>query len=478
MGVTVMKFGGSSLKDPKSLLEIADIIKKNSFSWRIAVLSAVSGVTNRLILATDGALENEGTIPGSVETIQKLHDPLIQAVVTDPAVRTETIRSFDELYGRLKKLLKGVAYTGEATQRTRDHILSLGERMAVHLMSGCLTCNGVRTRPVESDSIGMVAHGPFGQGTVDLVRSRKPLSKYFHALFHDGFLPCVTGFFGETEDGQPITFGRGGSDYSAAVIASALEAERLEVWKDVDGFLTGSPEFVTNPSLLSSLSYDEAAELSYFGAKILHPRTVEPLLERKIPIVIRNTFKPDAVGTWIGPDRNLRDGIVKSVTYSKNAGMLRLHGPDVGYAVGLLSQLVSQLSGLDINIRSVMTSQTCINILLDRTDLQKAYHHLKSMNIESIDSLEPEEKISIVAVVGEGLDQAEGLVSRVIQSLSRADVHTEMIIAGASRVAAYFIVDEDKLKRAVASVHEGFFGVENSKGKEIEHGSGDPDRLN
>jgi aspartate kinase len=464
MGVTVMKFGGSSLKDPKSLLEIADIIKKNSFSWRVVVLSAVSGVTNRLISATDAALENEGTVPDSVEAIRKIHEPLVQAVVEDPAVRAETSRSLDEIFGRLKKLLKGVAYTGEATQRTRDHILSLGERMAVHLMSGCLTCNGVRTRPVETDSIGMFAYGPFGKGTVDLARSRKPLSRYFHELFHDGFLPCVTGFFGETEDGQPITFGRGGTDYSAAVIANALEAERLEVWKDVDGFLTGSPEYVVDPQLLSSLSYDEAAELSYFGAKILHPRTVEPLIALKIPIVIRNTFKPEAVGTWIGPDRHLREGIVKSVTYSKNAGMLRLHGPDVGYAVGLLSQLVSQLSGLDINIRSVMTSQTCINILLDRTDLQKAYHHLKSLKLESIDTLEPEEKISIVAVVGEGLDMAEGLVSRVIQSLAQADVHTEMIIAGASRVAAYFIVDEDKLKAAVTGVHDGFFGV--AAGKE------------
>jgi bifunctional aspartokinase / homoserine dehydrogenase 1 len=470
MGVTVMKFGGSSLRDPKSLMEIADIIKKNSFSWRVVVLSAVSGVTNQLISATDRALENEGMIADSADAIRRVHDPLIAAVVTDPSVRRETVQSFEELYGRLKKLLKGVAYTGEATQRTRDHILSLGERMAVHLMSGCLTCIGVRTQAVESDSIGMVAHGPFGKGTVDLARTKKTMSRRFHELFHDGILPCVTGFFGETEDGQPITFGRGGTDYSAAVIASALEAERLEVWKDVDGFLTGSPEFVRNPQFLSSLSYDEAAELSYFGAKILHPRTVEPLLERKIPIVIRNTFKPDAVGTWIGPERHVREGIVKSVTYSTNAGMLRLHGPDVGYTVGLLSQLVSHLSGLDINIRSVMTSQTCINILLDRSDLRKAYNHLKSMNVGGIDALEAEEKIGLVAVVGEGLDRAEGLVSRVIQSLSRVDIHTEMIIAGASRVAAYFIVDEDKLKRAVISVHDCLFGAENGTIKEMGHG--------
>jgi aspartate kinase len=462
MGVTVMKFGGSSLKDPKSLMEIADIIKANSFSWRVVVLSAVSDVTNQLIVATDQALENEAKINGSVEDIRKVHDPLVQEVITEPAVRTEVSKSLEAIYNRLKKLLKGVAYTGEATQRTRDHILSLGERMAVHVMSGRLRCIGVRSQAVESDTIGMVAHGPFGQGTVDLAKSHKAIHKYFHTLFHDGFLPCMTGFFGETEDGQPITFGRGGSDYSAAVIADALEAERLEVWKDVDGFLTGSPEFVKNPQLLSSLSYDEAAELSYFGAKILHPRTVEPLLERKIPIVIRNTFRPDAVGTWIGPERYIREGIVKSVTYSKNAGMLRLHGPDVGYAVGLLSHLVSQLSNIDINIRSVMTSQTCINILLERNDLQKAYDHLKSQNLESIDALEPEEKISLVAIVGEGLDRAEGLVARVIQALSQVNIHTEMIISGASRVAAYFVVEEEKLKRAVQSVHEAFFASENA----------------
>jgi len=302
-----------------------------------------------------------------------------------------------------------------------------------------------------------VSRVPFGQGTVDIARSRKPVSKALQALFHDGILPCVTGFFGETEDGQPITFGRGGTDYSAAVIADALEAERLEVWKDVDGFLTGSPEYVSNPQLLGSLSYDEAAELSYFGAKILHPRTVEPLLDRRIPIVIRNTFRPEAVGTWIGPERNVREGIVKSVTYSRNVGMLRLHGPDVGYAVGLLSRLVSQLSELDINIRSVMTSQTCINILLDRSDLQKAYSHLRSQAAEGIDAFEPVEKTGLVAIVGEGLDSAEGLVARVIQALAQVNVHAEMIVAGASKVAAYFLVDEEKLKRAVTSVHEAFF---------------------
>jgi bifunctional aspartokinase / homoserine dehydrogenase 1 len=465
MGVTVMKFGGSSLKDPGSLLEIAAIIRNNSFSRRVVVLSAVQGVTNRLIEATDKALENESSVAGSVEGIRGAHDPLVRSAVPEGGHRSETAARLEELYERLRKLLKGVSYTGEATQRTRDHILSLGERMAVHLMSGCLQGIGVDAKAVESDGIGMISHGPFGQGTVDAARARKPVARNLQSLFHEGFLPCVTGFFGETEDGQPITFGRGGTDYSAAVIADALEAERLEVWKDVDGFLTGSPEYIANPQLLGSLSYDEAAELSYFGAKILHPRTVEPLLDRRIPIVIRNTFRPEAVGTWIGPERNIRDGIVKSVTYSRNVGMLRLHGPDVGYAVGLLSRLVSQLSGLGINIRSVMTSQTCINILLDRSELQKAYNHLKSQTPEGIDAFEPVEKTGLVAIVGEGLDAAEGLVARVIQALAQVNVHADMIVAGASKVAAYFLVDEEKLRRAVTSVHEAFFPRPDESGK-------------
>jgi len=454
-----MKFGGSSLKNADSMHEICGIIKKNSFSKRVVVQSAVNGITNMLIEATAKALESESSIDGSIQAIRAKHEPLIQGGLKDAGIRKSASKSLDDLIARLKKLLQGVAYTGEATQRTRDNILSLGERMAVHIMAACLRDIGVPAEAVESDRIGMISHGEWGQGTVDKQKARKLIPKSLHPILQAGAIPIVTGFFGQTEEGDPITFGRGGSDYSAAVLADALESERLEIWKDVDGFLSGSPEMVKGGQLLSNLSYDEAAELSYFGAKILHPRTVEPLLERKIPIVIRNTFNPDGIGTWIGNEKYVHSGIVKSVTFDRNVAMLRVHGADVGYAVGLLAGLVTQLSSAGVNIRSVMTSQTCINILLDRNDLRQGYDRISAMNLEEADAVEAVENISLVAIVGEGLSGAEGLVARAIRALSHANIHGEMVISGASKVAAYFIVPENHLKKAVSSVHEAFFGT-------------------
>jgi aspartate kinase len=453
----VMKFGGSSLKDPESLRHIAEIIKANSFSRRVVVLSAIGGITDKLIEATDNALHDEHARNVALKTISEIHEHLIQGTIQNSRIRNGTQKEIGKILETLKRLLKGISYTQEATPKTRDHILTLGERMSVRIMSGLLNGMKIKAQAVETDQIGLIAHGEYGMGSVKQKIARKNLPALFHPLLQSGILSVVTGFFGQTEDGFPITFGRGGSDYSAAILADALKAERLEVWKDVDGFLSGSPQIVKNPKWLSHLSYDEAAELSYFGASILHSRTVEPLLDRKIPIVVRNTFKPDGVGTWIGAERHQHEGIIKSVTYDRNIALLRLHGADVGHAVGLLSILVSHLSRKQINIRSVMTSQTCINILLDRKDCQQSHHEIQSMESNGIDLIEPIENIALVAVVGEGLFEAEGLVAKVIQALIEKHIHIELISSGASKVAAYFIVREERLEQAVKAVHDSFF---------------------
>jgi len=455
--LVVMKFGGSSLQSGEAFQLIAKIIREHSFSRRIVVLSAIGGVTDQLLQATEEALKNEKSIDASVQAIRKIHEPIIKESILDPELHKSVFDKMNSLLDKLHRLLKGAAYTNEATPRNRDHIVTIGERMSVAIMTGCLKSLGLNAVPVETDQIGMLTEGQWGNGTVQLLNARKKLSPFFKALFKENRIPVVTGFFGETADGHPITFGRGGTDYSAAVIASAIHAERLEIWKDVDGFLSGSPEIVKDWHFLSSLSYDEAAELAYFGAKILHPRTVEPLLEKSIPIVIRNTFKPKGVGTWISPSRKVVEGIVKSVTYDRSIAILRIHGVDVGYTVGLLSRLVSHLSELDINIRSVMTSQTCINILLDRKDLKEGYHHLHSLNLEAVNQVEVVENVGMVAIVGEGLSTTEEKLGQAIMALTGSGIHVEMIVSGASKVASYFVVREEKIKDAVRVVHQAFF---------------------
>ncbi len=463
--MVVMKFGGASLRDGSSMRQIAEIIVRNSFSRRAVVLSAVKGMTDALIQATNAAVVDEPSILENAKSIQKRHEEIIENAIEDEGIRGELRKEIQNLVERLIRLLKGAAFTGEVTPRNRDHIVSLGERMAVQLMAGCLRDMGIDAQAFDSDEIGMIAHGEWGNGSVDLIRFRKTFPELMAPIFKKLTIPVITGFFGQVEDGAPITFGRGGTDYSAAVFADALQAKRLEVWKDVDGFRTGSPEMVKKSQFLSNLSYDEAAELSYFGAKILHPRTVEPLLARSIPIVIRNTFRPDGVGSWIGPDGGETDKVVKSVTYDHNVAVLRVHGVDVGYTVGLLSTLVNRLSEVGINIRSVMTSQTCINILLDKESLRKSYDYLRDIDLTEVDAIETIENLALVAIVGEGLSHAEGLIAKAINAMTQAGIHVEMMVSGASKVAAYFIVRDNQLAQAVEVVHQTFFNANDFKSR-------------
>ncbi|MCK5148792.1 aspartate kinase [bacterium] len=455
--MVVMKFGGSSLISARSFLQIANIIQSNKFMRKVVVLSAMGGVTNVLVDAIDNVLKIEFDVLTVVDSIRRRHVEVVEEAILKDSIRSGVLASIEDCLSQLTKLLQGAALTGEVTARLEDAILAMGERMSVRLMAGVLHEIGVDAAAVDSDVIGVPAEGPYGQANADLDLARRRLPDAFAPYFSKSIIPLVTGFFGQNECGETLTFGRGGSDYAAAVLANALCATRLEIWKDVDGFLSVSPEILEQGRLLQSLSYDEAAELAYFGAGILHPRTVEPLLERQIPVVIRNVFKPDGLGTWIDSDQQKTEPVVKSVTFDRNIGLLRIYGVDVGYTVGLLGKIVNSLSSNRINIRSVMTSQTCINLLLDKVSLRPAHHLLEALSLRGIDTIESRANLGLVALVGEGLDEAESCLGRLMMALHDEDIHIELTVAGASRVAAYIIVREDALNHAVETVHHAIF---------------------
>ncbi len=452
-----MKFGSSSLKNAESVQQVVQIIKDNGFEQRIVVLSALSTVTDTLIAGINKALENEKFIPEIIEKIYKLHLPYLNKKIIGSESLPKSKKEIEKLLFKLNRLLQGISYTKEATPRNCDHILSIGERLSVQIMNGCLENLGCKTTVVETDKIGLLTSGQWGNGTVDLEISKKKVYNFFHDILEKPSIPIVTGFFGQTDKGEPITFGRGGSDYSSAVLAHLINAKRLEIWKDVDGFMSGTPTIVKNPKSLNNLSYDEAAELSYFGAKILHPRTVEPLIINSIPLVIKNTYKPNKSGTQISSKKWRTKEIIKSITFDKNIAMLSIHGVDIGYTVGLLGNLVTSLSKSGINIRSVMTSQTCINIILDQIDIKKGYKLIKNLHLIDIDQIDLIEDIGLVGIVGEGLSETEEPLKKVIASLSKKNLHTELFVTGASKIASYFIIHENKLQQAVKTVHESIF---------------------
>jgi len=456
----VRKFGGSSLRGSDEMLQIADIIIKRKDNPMIIVLSAFSGVTDKLQTAIHNALHNEPGLTRSIIDLKEFHNSIVLAAISNEKTREDILKGIENIFQKLLRLLKGVSYTNEAIPRIKDEIMCFGERLSVRIMAGIIRDKGEPVGITESDEVSLIAHGEWGNGNADLKLIEEMLPADMNVKLRTANIQLVTGYFGRTDEGVPITFGRGGSDYVAALYAAALNAEKLEIWKDVDGFLSGSPEMVHDGRFLERLSYDEAAELAYFGAKILHPRTVEPFLQKRIPIEIRNTFQPDMSGTLIGMKGAVSTGVVKSVTFDRDVALLRVHGVDVGYTVGLLSKLVSSLSQNKINIRSVMTSQTCINILLDSNELESAHELLKELHPEGIDAIEPIVDIGLVAVIGEGLLESQDSLATIILDLYSSGIHVDLIVSGASKVASYFIVPAERLTESVRIVHKSLLSVQ------------------
>lgn len=456
--MVVMKIGGSSLRSLESLGQLVEVIASRPEPEKIIVLSAVHGVTNHLLHSVDEAIQTERKITGLLDYLKLVHQELILGAISSSERRRRVLDETDYLCSRLEKLLYGIAYTGECSPRMRDLVLSMGERMAAQLLAGALQERGTPALALESDRIDIVASGEFGNGNADLETTSRLLPPHLLDPLRRGIIPVITGFFGRSSDGHTITFGRGGTDYSAAIVAHAMDANELQIWKDVDGFLTANPEIVPEAQPLNYLAYDEAAELSYFGAAILHPRTVEPLASKGIPAVIRNTYKPDAPGTRIGAERHRHEEIIKSVVANSQIGVLRLHGASLGQQVGFLKAAVSVLSDQGINIISVITAQTAVNLLLAKTDVEPSAALIEALRIPYLDQIEPVLDVALIGVVGEGLGETRGLAARVFRAAADAGTNLEIIVSGASRVTQYFIIDIAELHKTVQAIHAEFFG--------------------
>lgn len=452
----VMKFGGGCLQDARSFSQAAAIIGREK-ERPVVVVSAVSGVTDLLIEACRQAERSERSVAASVQRIRAVHDSLMKILIRNAAVGRDLSRHFEAAHKKVEKLLYGISYTAEVTRATRSHVLSFGERLAAFLLAALLVDRGTPARPVESDKIGMVTDDTVENATVDLAGFKRALKRLKPGLGRRDAVDVVTGFFGLNPRGKVVTFGRNGTDYSAAVVAAGLGASRLEIWKDVEGFMSADPKLEPRARKIDRLSYYEAAELSYFGARILHPRTLEPLHGLPITVVIKNLWDPDGAGTEVRPNGSVKDGVIKSVTFNADIVLLRIHGPGVGYKPGIIGTIGHRLFALGINIYSIITSQTCINLLVDRKDASRSYEALKAERGGVIERVDLEDDIVLIAAVGEGLLRHKGLAARIFSSVSKADVNVEMISTGASEVAAYFIVKRTDLDKTVHALHREFF---------------------
>ncbi len=453
----VAKFGGGCLQTAEDFINVVNLLKEDKQEPIVIVVSAINGVTDILNNSIKFALESEGSIPLLVANLKTKHLEIIEQVINNPSLSEKIRKSIEEKLKKLERLLYGVSYIGEVTDSVRALILSQGERLSAVILSGVLTDQGIDAESLESDNIGLLTDCVFDNATANTSVAKSNLQEHIGPLIAEDIMPVITGFFGCNSSGQPTSFGPNGSDYSAAVIAECLDATTLDIWKDVDGFMTADPKITENAVPISDLSYREAAELSYFGAKILHPRTVEPLRGSSIEIRIRNFRDPQGFCTVIQPKGYAKKDVIKSVTCSSDISVLKIHGAGVGYTSGIIGEIGNILASKNVNIYSVITSQTCINLLVASRDVLKSKETLAPLVGGVIERIDVSNDVAIVAVVGEGVLTTKGLAARVFSAVAECGVNVEMFSAGASDVAYYFIVQQDDMNAAIEAVHRSFF---------------------
>ncbi len=449
----VIKIGGSNLKSAADLEHIKTVVGLYA-DPPVIVLSAVYGVTDEMIALIEAAANPASDIDALLAPIL-----LRYTVMLDPYLSAESRQrvhdAFSERAASLRRFLVGIQCFGLAPDFAYHYVVSFGERLSTLMVQLYFENTGIRCRELLPENCGLVTAGPFPHKELDFASCSTGLEK----AINENCLYTIPGFYAMSTDGKVTLLGRGGTDYSAAAIAYCLKADSLDIWKDVDGFLSADPKMVPLAHLIPQLSYGEAAELSYFGAKILHPRTMHPVKLGGIPTRILNIR--DAVnkpGTVISSEAGPSEHGIQSVSHSLNFGILRLAGPDVGMEAGIISTVSALFNKYELNIKSIITSQTSINFLFEKDDLQKAWQLVSDLKLDAIEELERVENIAVLALVGEGFREHPDVLARALTALSRHRIAVQLMVSGASSVSAYIVVKKDSLGTALSAVHQEFFG--------------------
>lgn len=450
-----MKFGGSNLRRPGDIDRVVDAIRLYSPA-PVVVVSAFYGVTNELEKAVARAKSGDDV---STQELRNLHSTILAENFPEARVRQPVQEEVTRRLDQLDRYLTGIQLIGDVPPFVHAAVLSYGERLSSWIVSQVLVSRGIAAQEYLPEALGLMTDGDFGNATCDFGASAPGVQRLLGSNAQRTGVAVVPGFYGVDSRGKTALFGRGGSDYSAASLARCLGAASVDLWKDVDGFLSADPSAAEKPETIPQLHYLEAAELSYFGAKVLHPRTVEPLFDVGIPVRV---FNIGLLGRGLTPftivdgAKTLSTAVVKGVVSTDDVAILRLHGPGVGFKAGILARATGTLDSAGVNIKSVLTAQTAINILLARADLPLAYDALKGHHLPGVIHVEAVEDVSIVAAVGVGIQNGTAgaqVTMQALEALRDAEIPVPLTAAGASEVAAYFFVHRADRQKAVRAVH-------------------------
>ena len=445
-----MKFGGTSVANFEAITRTIFIIGSKLDQKPVVVVSALSKITDLLYAISDAALARDVAKTNELlSQLRRRHVDLTGELLAQSVLKDEAVSKVSEICDGLDKIALAVCSLGELSDRNKAVIISMGEYLSSTIIAYAMNAKGIRTRWVDSRTM-MITNNSYlkAEPVVDAIAEVAPT---LVAEAYEGMDAIIMqGFVGVTADGEPTVLGRGGSDYSASLIGMAVDAERIEIWTDVDGVLTADPRRVKNTKYLEKISYEEAAEMAHFGAKVLHPLTIEPAVKKNIPLFVLNSMNPSGKGTAILRNELIEDG-VKSVSFKENIKVINIFSMKMINTSGFLRRVFEIFSENKVSVDLISTSEANISVTVDSSEkIDKTVAELSEFAEVFVD-----DDKSQVSVIGKNIVKLNGMLKRTFAPLKRCNVY--MISQGASFVNISFVVDREELAEVVKELHYHLF---------------------
>jgi aspartate kinase len=446
----VMKFGGTSVEDAKAIERTAATVKGRLAQKPVVVVSAMAKVTDQLLAM--GRAAGTGDRKTALKLSRALRERHYNAAgeLLGTALFTQFHGDLGVDFDALDELLRGIAAVGELTPRTTDHVAAFGELLSSKIINAAFSARGLASILVDSREC-IVTDNTHTRATPLFEESNQRLESKLSPLLAAERVPVMGGFIGSTTTGITTTIGRGGSDFSAAIVGAALGAERIEIWTDVDGMMTTDPNVCPEARRIKVISFDEAAELAYFGAKVLHPATVLPAVQKNIPVYILNSRNPSCEGTRISARAPRCRNVFKAIAAKKRITIIDVAAPRMLLAHGFLKGIFDAFDRHRVAVDVVSTSEVSVSLTVDSNEAIPAL----AADLAQLADVKYEGRKAIVCLVGENLRETPGIAARVFGEL--ADVKIRMISQGASEINLTFVIDEDVVPEVVRRLHKTFF---------------------
>jgi aspartate kinase len=458
-----MKFGGTSVGSAGAIAQVCGIVKSYNQDWEqlVVVVSAMRGVTDTLIRCAELAVQgDEAEYNSLIEQLNSIHNEAMNELVSDDIELKRLSAQFDQYISELSAYCRSIHVLGEVTARGMDTITSLGERMNAPLVAAALREQGLAAQAVDAARL-IVTDDSFQNANPLQGATRDKVNEILLPLLNEGEIPVVTGFVAATQDGILTTLGRGGSDYTAAILGDSLDASEVWTWTDVDGVMTADPRIVANARVIPELSFNEVSELAYFGAKVLHPKTLRPIIERDIPLWVKNTFNPESTGTKVIRSSPSVEGKVTAISTIRDLSLVTVEGRGMLGIPGIAARTFAAVArqGASVLMISQASSEQSICFVIPTRTVTGVIQSIESeMELElsrrNIDRIWAQSEIVIVTAVGAGLRNTPGIAGRIFSALGETRINVIAIAQGSSEYSISIVVAEGDADDAMRQIHQ------------------------